>query len=114
MAGNKIEETALALGEAIAEELGIYIVDVSYSGGILCYYIDKDGGVTTADARLALRYAIKLQTLTVEQRLAADVDFSRSVAPKDARAILRAAIGLEPIVPEFKTFYRNDIDGVDF
>ncbi len=76
--------------------------------------IDKDGGVTTADARLALRYAIKLQTLTVEQRLAADVDFSRSVAPKDARAILRAAIGLEPIVPEFKTFYRNDIDGVDF
>ena len=49
MAGNKIEETALALGEAIAEELGIYIVDVSYSGGVLCYYIDKGGGVGIDD-----------------------------------------------------------------
>lgn len=49
MAGNKIEETALALGEAAAAELGVYIVDVSYTGGVLCYYIDKDGGVGIDD-----------------------------------------------------------------
>lgn len=42
---NKIESTALELAEATAEELGVYIVDVSYADGILCYYIDCDGGV---------------------------------------------------------------------
>ena len=42
---NKIEEQALMLGEKTAEELGVYIVDTSYSNGILCYYIDKEGGV---------------------------------------------------------------------
>ncbi|MDD6763364.1 MAG: hypothetical protein PUD92_07040 [Clostridiales bacterium] len=43
MAGkaSKIEETALKLGEKIAEEQGVYIVDVEYSKGVLCYYIDK-------------------------------------------------------------------------
>ena len=42
---NKIEMTALELGEATAQELGVYIVDVEYANGILCYYIDCDGGV---------------------------------------------------------------------
>lgn len=47
MAGkaSKIEETALKLGEKIAEEQRVYIVDVEYSKGVLCYYIDKEGGV---------------------------------------------------------------------
>ncbi len=42
---NKIEALALELAEATAEKLGVYIVDVSYADGILCYYIDCDGGV---------------------------------------------------------------------
>lgn len=42
---NKIENVALELALPIAEEQGVYIVDVSYSGGILCYYIDRKGGV---------------------------------------------------------------------
>lgn len=42
---NKIENAALAVAEPVAEERGVYIVDVSYAGGVLCYYIDKDGGV---------------------------------------------------------------------
>lgn len=42
---NKIEMTALELGEATAQELGVYIVDVEYANGVLCYYIDCDGGV---------------------------------------------------------------------
>ncbi len=42
---NKVEEKALAIAESIAEECGVYIVDVSYGGGVLCYYIDCDGGV---------------------------------------------------------------------
>lgn len=42
---NKIEMTALELGEATAQDLGVYIVDVEYANGVLCYYIDCDGGV---------------------------------------------------------------------
>ncbi len=76
--------------------------------------IDADGIVSTADARLALRYAIKLQTLTRQQKLAADVDFSRSVKVGDARTILRAAVGLEEITPAYKEVYQKDLDNVDF
>lgn len=42
---NKIEEKALELALKTAEEQNVYIVDVSYANGILCYYIDTDGGV---------------------------------------------------------------------
>lgn len=42
---NKIENAAMTVAESIAEEKGVYIVDVSYAGGVLCYYIDKDGGI---------------------------------------------------------------------
>lgn len=42
---NKTEITALELAEPTARDLGVYIVDVSYSNGILCYYIDREGGV---------------------------------------------------------------------
>lgn len=42
---NKVEETALSLAEGLAKEQGVYIVDVEYAKGILCYYIDKEGGV---------------------------------------------------------------------
>ena len=34
---NKIETQALELAEATAECRGVYIVDVSYANGILCY-----------------------------------------------------------------------------
>ena len=50
---NKTETTALALAEKTAEELGVYIVDVSYKkegdSYSLCYYIDKEGGVGIDD-----------------------------------------------------------------
>jgi ribosome maturation factor RimP len=46
---NKIEEKALTIAEQTAEEMGLYIVDVSYSGGVLCYSIDKRGGVGIDD-----------------------------------------------------------------
>lgn len=46
---NKTEITALAAGEPVAEKQGVYIVDVSYKKSddtyVLCYYIDKDGGI---------------------------------------------------------------------
>ncbi len=45
VAMNNIELKALELGEATAQELGVYIVDTEYANGVLCYYIDCDGGV---------------------------------------------------------------------
>ena len=46
---NKVEELALALSESVAAEQGIHIVDVTYrkenGNNVLCFYIDKDGGV---------------------------------------------------------------------
>ena len=57
---NKIETAALTVAEAVAEQEGVYIVDVSYSGGILCYYIDKDGGVGIDDCEAFSRKVEKL------------------------------------------------------
>lgn len=46
---NKTEIKALEAGEPLAKEQGVYIVDVTYKKSddtyILCYYIDKEGGI---------------------------------------------------------------------
>lgn len=42
---NKVEEKALELAEKTAEEMNVYIVDVTYSNGVLCYYIDTPEGI---------------------------------------------------------------------
>ena len=61
--------------------------------------VDDDGLVTAADARLALRRAVDLETYEPGTRafLAADVDRSGTVTAADARKILRAAVGLEAL-----------------
>ncbi len=50
---NKTEATAIEIGEDIAKEMGLYIVDVSYKKEgptySLCYYVDKEGGVGIDD-----------------------------------------------------------------
>jgi N-acetylmuramoyl-L-alanine amidase CwlA len=56
--------------------------------------VDRDGKVTTKDARLALRAAIGLENLRRVQRVAADVDRNNKIDTKDAREILRKSIGL--------------------
>ncbi len=57
--------------------------------------VDGDGSVTAADARLALRRAVELETFTEEQFARADVDFDGQITAGDARHILRAAVELE-------------------
>lgn len=57
--------------------------------------VNKSGKVETADARLALRTSVKLETLDEEAFALADVDFNGKVESADARLILRAAVGLE-------------------
>ena len=59
--------------------------------------VNDSGGLEAEDARLALRAAVGLQTLSEEAYKAADVDFSGTVDAADARSILRAAVGLEEL-----------------
>ena len=56
--------------------------------------VKQDGKVTAADARLALRYSAKLQTLNNAQLKAADANADGKVTATDARILLRYAAGL--------------------
>ncbi len=61
--------------------------------------IDKDGSVTSADARLALRASVGLEKYTdgSEAFTAADVDHDGEITSADARLILRASVGLQKL-----------------
>ena len=62
--------------------------------------IDKDGAVTSADARLALRIAVRLDTVDDITKAAADVDGDDQITSADCRLILRMAVGLEEMTSE--------------
>ena len=55
----------------------------------------NDNKVNAADARLALRFAAKLETPTTNQSLAADVTKDGKITASDARTILRVSARLE-------------------
>ena len=56
--------------------------------------LNFDGRITAADARLALRLAVGLESGDETMRTRADVDCDNRITAADARAILRAAVGL--------------------
>ena len=58
---------------------------------------DCDGNVNSTDARLVLRAATGLETLSEIATLYCDVDGDGNLAPGDARLILRAAVQLETL-----------------
>ena len=57
--------------------------------------VDADGLHSAADARMALRFAVGLDTPTDAQKAAADANEDGAVTAADARLILRMAVGLE-------------------
>lgn len=59
--------------------------------------VDGDGKITAADARLALRASVGLETLDGLQSDCADADADGVITAADARAILRASVGLEEL-----------------
>ncbi len=61
--------------------------------------VDLDGDVDTADARLALRAAVNLVTLTGAAATNADVDGNNIINSTDARYILRYAVKLLDYFP---------------
>lgn len=61
--------------------------------------IDESGAIESADARLALRISVGLDTATKETKLIADVDGDKEVTSADARLILRRAVGLDLVFP---------------
>ena len=60
--------------------------------------VDADGIVSSADARLALRASVRLETLGREATQSADVDRDGQVTSADARVILRISVKLDAIV----------------
>ena len=77
---------------ALATLLCIMMLPMSALAG-MTGDVDANGKVDSTDARLALRAAVGLDTLTEDAKKAADVDFNNTVDATDARFILRAAVG---------------------
>ena len=59
--------------------------------------VDKDGSISSADARFALRGSVGLETLTADFIMRADVDANGTVESSDARTILRTSVNLDSI-----------------
>ena len=66
--------------------------------------VNGDNTVTTKDARLALRAAVGLDTLSAEKTAAADVTGDGKVETDDARVILRVAVGLMRLSEDGKRY----------
>lgn len=83
----------------------------NYSGEKILYYtvnnppepeyslgdVDENKSITAADARLALRASVNLETLTDIQKKAADINADLQITAADARIILRISVNLEKI-----------------
>ena len=57
--------------------------------------VDFDGEITAADARMALRASVGLETLSAAALVSADVEKDGEITAGDARLLLRASVGLE-------------------
>ena len=70
------------------------ISEYDYSSAILGD-VNADGYVTAIDARLALRFASRLQTYTEAQKKQCDMDKNGKITSADARRILRISAKIE-------------------
>ena len=88
-------ETRMCSKCGIEETRSIAKLEITYTLGD----VDGDGNISAADARLALRRSVGLETYEEGSTafLACDVDLDGNVSAADARLILRASVGLEDI-----------------
>ncbi len=61
--------------------------------------INMDGKISAADARLALRCSVELETFSKTKFTIGDVNHDGVITAKDARHILRASVDLEVLIP---------------
>ena len=116
---NKTEITALALAEPTAEELGVYIVDVSYANGILCYYIDREGGVGIDECEkfsraveevldkediIATEYSLEVSSPGVERELVRDEHFETCTGEKIKVKLIRPLEGKREFAGVLESF----------
>ena len=87
-------KTALAL---LLASLLLWSLPLTGLAAVKVGDVDFDGDVTAADARLALRRAVELETYEKgsDAYVACDADRDGEVTAADARLILRAAVGLQ-------------------
>ena len=67
--------------------------------------IDGSGTVTASDARLAIRAAVELETLSQIATVAADINNNKHIESDDARMILRMSVGLDSASDLMKKYY---------
>ncbi len=89
--------TVTFIGNYSGEKSFPYIINKKPEPEVILGDVDNDGEVKAADARLALRASVGLETLSEVQFYAADVDKDGAVKAADARLILRASVGLEQL-----------------
>ena len=68
---------------------------------------NDDGAVKSDDARLALRFAVKLEEADERQFVAADINNDKVVNSADARIILRVAVELENIEELYELYFKT-------
>ncbi len=73
------------------KDAGYLVTAMGYKKGDL----NKDGKITAADARIALRLSVNLEEGNEFINYAADIDGDNVVTSADARILLRIAVGLE-------------------
>ena len=56
--------------------------------------VDRDGKITTADARLVLRFASGIETPTENEEKAADINYDGVISIDDVRGVLMMAVDL--------------------
>ncbi|MBQ3086437.1 MAG: hypothetical protein IJC45_03810, partial [Clostridia bacterium] len=89
--------SSLDNAELVPTGAGVKITDNGQAFTVVVFGdADCDGLLSVSDARIALRAAVGLDTLTAAQVLAADLSGSDGeITPADARTILRRAVGLK-------------------
>lgn len=80
------QQTVRANKSDTTEENIIYLGDAN-----------TDGKVTTQDARIILRFSLRLEKLTKRQCVFSDYNDSGYISSADARLVLRTALRLEPL-----------------
>lgn len=100
---NKTETEALHLGESVAAEHNVYIVDVSYKKengkNVLCYYIDKEDGVGIDDCE-AFSRAVEV---VLDEKDIVDSEYSLEVSSPGADRKLTKE-------REFRYYIGRDVD----